>query len=333
VKRTAVLLINVGTPDSPSVGDVKKFLSEFLNDKRVITIPAPLRWLLVNLIIIPFRAKKSTNLYKKLWTNKGSPILHYSNRLVEKLNNSCNENTRFFVGMRYGNPSIQSALNQIKKFNPDQIIVFPLYPQYASSTTESAFDAVKKELKTLEISSEIIYINQFYNNQEFIKVFAELIRRNNPMDYDHIIFSYHGLPLSHIHALHPAINSVHCKCESEMPEHGTFCYKATCYHTTRLLASELGLEEIQYSTTFQSRLSKKWISPFTDDVIVDLAQKGVKKILVIAPSFVTDCLETIIEIENEYQKVFIKNGGQKLNLVRSLNDSDIWVDAILNILA
>jgi len=333
LKRKAVLLINVGTPNSPEIGDVKKFLSEFLNDKRVITIPAPLRWLLVNLIIIPFRAKKSTNLYKKLWTNKGSPILHYSNRLVEKLNNSCNENTRFFVGMRYGNPSIQSALNQIKKFNPDQIIVFPLYPQYASSTTESAFDAVKKELKTLEISSEIIYINQFYNNQEFIKVFAELIRRNNPMDYDHIIFSYHGLPLSHIHALHPAINSVHCKCESEMPEHGTFCYKATCYHTTRLLASELRLEKKQYSVAFQSRLSKNWISPFTDNVIVDLAEKGIKKILVIAPSFVTDCLETIVEIEDKYRELFIKNGGQKLSLVKSLNDSDNWGDAILSIIA
>ena len=332
MKRTAVLLINVGTPDSPSVADVNKFLSEFLNDKRVITLPAPLRWILVNLIIVPFRAKKSSALYQRLWTAEGSPLLHYSNKLLKKLNNSGNSNNRYFLGMRYGNPSIEDALKQIQIFNPEQIIVFPLYPQYASSTTESAFDAVKKELKTWKNKSEIKYIRQFYNQPEFIKVFTEQIRQHNPSDYDHIIFSYHGLPLSHLNNIHPAIDSAKCKCLNEIPKHGTFCYKATCYHTTRLLASELRLEKKQYSVAFQSRLNKNWISPFTDDVIVDLSEKGIKKILVIAPSFVTDCLETIVEIEDEYRELFIKNGGQKLSLVKSLNDSDIWIDALTKII-
>lgn len=331
MKKRAVLLINVGTPNSPKVTDVRKYLSQFLNDKRVITLPYIARKVLVNGIIVPFRSKKSSKLYKKLWTEKGSPLLVNSLSLVSKLNNALGENSKAFLGMRYGNPSIRHALTAISEYNPDEIVVLPLYPQYASSTTESSFDIVNKVFKTWKKLPEIKYINQFYNHPRFIDVYVKRIFQYHPLRYDHILFSYHGLPLSHIESIHPKVGLLNCSCEKEMPKHGKLCYKATCYETTRLLVNKLRLKKEQYSVGFQSRLSKKWITPFADGLIKSLANKGIKKLLVVAPSFVTDCLETIIEIEQEYKDIFIRCGGSQLSLVHSLNDSDKWAEALVEI--
>ena len=333
MNKKAILLINVGTPDSPEVRDVRKYLSQFLKDKRVITLPFVIRKILVDGIIVPFRSRKSSKLYRKLWTENGSPLLSYSRSLASKLNKELDENPKVFFGMRYGNPSVKSAMKEIKDYSPDELMVLPLYPQYASSTTESSFDVIKRELASFKNEPEIKFVKQFYNCPEFIQVFYSQITKFKPFEYEHLVFSYHGLPLSHLNEIHSYIDATNCNCEYQMPTHGKFCYKAACYETTRLLAKELGIQKENYSVAFQSRLSRNWISPFTDEVIKDLAKKGVNKLLVIAPSFVTDCLETIIEIEDEYRTLFIKQGGLQLDLVHSLNDSDAWIKALAAIIS
>ncbi len=328
----AVIVVNVGTPESPSVRDVRKYLSEFLNDKYVMGLPFIFRKLLVDGIIVPFRAKKSSKLYQKLWAVNGSPLLDYSEKLQEKLQTKLPGEYKVFLGMRYGKPSLKAVLNKIKNNHFNEVFVLPLYPQYASSTTESVIDFVKKETKQWAKAPKLKYIDQFYDNPNFINAFAEQVMKYKYKEYDHIIFSYHGLPLSHIKKMHPTANPEGCNCEKELPGYGKYCYKATCYETTRLLVNQLQIPRKKYSVGFQSRLTKNWISPFTDQLIIQLAKQGKKKLLVIAPSFVTDCLETIIEIEREYKDLFIKNGGENITLVESLNDSELWVNSLKEII-
>jgi len=332
LKQTSVLLVNVGTPDSHSLKDVRRYLSQFLNDRRVITLPAVLRKILVNGIIIPFRTRKSSKLYKQLWTEKGSPLLYYSQELVLKLQQELGESFKVCLAMRYGNPSLDNVLNKAKATNPDEIIIVPLYPQYASSTTGSVFEAIMNKIKHWEIIPGIKLINQFYGQPEFIKAFKNQIESYNPDKYDHILFSYHGLPLDHIKQVHPSEQIEECTCINEMTAHGKFCYRAVCYETTRLLVKELNISSNRFSVGFQSRLSKNWLTPFSDEVVKELAEKGVKKLLVVAPSFVTDCLETIIEIQEEYHELFLSNGGEELTLVKSLNSNDIWSQALAKII-
>jgi ferrochelatase len=326
--KTAILLINVGTPDSPSVKDVRKYLSEFLNDPKVISIPWLLRKILVNLIIVPFRAPKSSKLYQLLWTEKGSPLLFQSKSVREKLQNLLGNHSTVFLGMRYGNPNLINELKQIQTMRFDKLIVIPMFPQYATSTSGTAIEAVKKQLSKLKSTTEVTFINQFYNNSQFLNAFAKRINNYNINNYDHIIFSYHGLPLSHINAIHPKVDSEKCNCHEILPEHGKNCYKATCYETTRLLANKLGLTNDKYSVSFQSRLTKNWLSPFTDKLLINKANEGVKNILIVAPSFVSDCLETNVELGIEYKKLFIQFGGTKLDFVESLNDMDEWIYAL-----
>ncbi len=332
MKSIAIILVNVGTPESPSVRDVRKYLSEFLNDKYVINLPFILRRLLVNGIIVPFRSKKSSKLYQELWTEKGSPLLYYSRKLQEKLQDKLLAEYKVFLGMRYGNPSLKAVLETIKNDHFQKVLVLPLYPQYASSTTESVIDLVQKELKTWNHIPELKIIDQFYNHPKFVNAFVEQIKTYEYENYDHIIFSYHGLPLSHIIKIHPNIKPEACNCENELPSHGEYCYKATCYETTRLLMKELLIPEEKCSVGFQSRLTNRWLSPFTDELILKLLDHGKKRILVVAPSFVADCLETNIEIEKEYKELFLASGGKELTLVKSLNDSELWVNSLNEIL-
>ena len=331
MSKKAILLVNVGTPNSPKIKDVKRYLKEFLNDGRVITLPKISRTLLVNGIIVPFRAKKSSKLYQKLWTDEGSPLLYHLEDLNGKVQSLIGDDYLVFFAMRYGEPSLKRVLDKILANNIDELVILPLYPQYASSTTGSVFEEIADILKKKETVPGIKFIHQFYDHPEFIKVFSEKILKYNPKEYDHIIFSYHGLPESHIHAIHPKINVKECTCEQKMPSHGNLCYRATCFATTRLLAKELNLHKSDYSVGFQSRLSSKWLTPFADELIKEHAAKGTKKLLVVAPSFVTDCLETIIEIEDEYQQLFIENGGHDLTLVKSLNSSSKWAEALVKI--
>lgn len=331
-QKTAVLLINVGTPDDTSVKSVRRYLRSFLNDPRVIDLPWLLQKILVNLIIVPFRAPKSARLYKRLWTENGSPLIHYTNLLEVKIQKLLPENYQVFAAMRYENPSLKKQLEEIKAGNFSRLLVVPMFPHYASSTTGTAFAAVMKKCKSWEVIPEIKFINQFYAHPGFIDSIAERARQYNYNQYEHIIFSYHGLPNRHLNKIHPTIDCNNCTCNKSMPAHGVFCYRATCYETSRLLAQRLSLASEKYSVSFQSRLSNNWMKPFTDQLITEKAAEGKKKILVFAPAFVADCLETIVEIGIEYDELFRKKGGEELVLVESLNDMESWAKSLTGII-
>ncbi len=334
--KTAVLLINLGTPDSPSVKDVRKYLFEFLNDPRVIDISAFARFILVNLIIVPFRAPKSAKIYQELWTNngipdgrKGSPILYYGKSIQEKLQKSLGDNHDIYLAMRYKNPSIDDVLVDVYKKNYEKIIIIPLFPQYASATTGSVIDKIMKIVSKWWVIPEIKFISQFYDNDGYINTVVEQARKYKLDEYDHILFSYHGLPVRQVDKVYK--DNTHCEehnCETEINETNKYCYKATCYATTRLIAKKLGISESKYTVCFQSRLDKKWLEPFADKVIIEQAKKGAKRLLVFSPAFVADCLETLIEIGFEYQKLFQEHGGEKVQLVESLNDHPMWVETL-----
>lgn len=332
MQKKAVILINVGTPDSPETPHVRKYLLQFLNDGRVIDIPGVLRKILVNGMIVPFRARKSALLYKKLWTENGSPLLMYLNSLTTKLQKELDAGYQVYGAMRYGNPSLESVIQEVKYKNFQEILIVPLYPQYASSTTGSAFELVMDLVRKWNVLPSIRFISQFYSHPSFIKAFVSRINEYNPASFAHVIFSYHGLPLSHIRKTHQGKEINKCTCEVSLPEHGAYCYKATCYETTRLLARELGLTKNSYTTSFQSRLSKNWLEPFTDKILIELAGKGIKNVLVIAPSFVADCLETSVELGIEYKRLFEQHGGNRFVWVESLNDNPLWVKGIANII-
>ncbi len=328
LKKTAVILANIGTPDKPEVAAVRKYLSQFLNDRRVIDIPWLLQKILVNLIIVPFRAPKSTKLYQLLWTDEGSPLLVNAEKNRLALQKVLGGDYEVFTAMRYGNPSIQSVLNEVKEKRFGKLILIPVFPQYASSTTGSIAEYVSKEISKWYVIPEYRLVSQFYDHPKFVQAFAERIQSYDPESYDHIIFSYHGLPNRQIDKAHSLVNSETCSCEEVMPSHGQYCYKATCYATTRLLTDAVGLSKSDYSVAFQSRLTKNWLNPFADEMVIEKAKSGVKKLLIVAPSFVADCLETTVEIGMEYEELFKENGGEKLQLVESLNDHPVWIEAL-----
>jgi protoporphyrin/coproporphyrin ferrochelatase len=332
MNKTAVILINTGSPDSPATADVRKYLREFLGDPRVITMPALLRKILVNGIITTFRAPKSAKLYQKVWTPQGSPLLYHTQSLKDKLQKLLSDDFEVITGMRYGKPSLKSALQTVQEKKFSKVILMPLYPQYASSTTGSAIDFAFSEIKKWNRIPAVSVQGQFYNHRGFIENFAAKITAHTPAQYDHILFSYHSLPESHVKATHPGKTCDEARCRDEINTNNQFCYQAACYETTRLLAAQTKLKTGCYTVCFQSRFSKNWIGPFTDQVIVEKAKQGVKKILVVSPAFVTDCLETIVEIGHDYNELFIANGGQKLQLVQSLNDNDDWAKVLSEII-
>lgn len=326
--KSAVLLINLGTPDSPSVKDVRSYLSQFLNDPRVIDIPWLLRKILVNLIIVPFRAPKSAKIYQKLWTENGSPLLYYGEKAKELLQKQLGEEFDVHLAMRYKNPSIPDVLEAIRKKNYSRIIVLTMFPQYASASTGSALDEVMRVIRKWWVIPELKIISQYYDHPRFIEAFVSRGKQYNLMEYDHILFSYHGLPERQVDKVYDEGLCADHNCENEITEENKFCYKATCYATTRLLASELNIPKEKYTVCFQSRLDQKWIKPFSDDVVKECGKKGMKKILVFSPAFTADCLETIIEIGEEYQELFHENGGEKVQLVESLNDHPLWIQCM-----
>jgi protoporphyrin/coproporphyrin ferrochelatase len=330
--KKAVILANVGTPDKPEPRAVFNYLTQFLNDYRVIDLPWLGRKILVNGIIIPFRLLNSTRLYKKLWTDKGSPLLYHTESLATKLENELGADYKVFTGMRYGKPSLNKVMQSIKEEGFDQVIVMPMFPQYASSTSGTATEKILQTISSWNVIPDTRFIGQFYDHPAYLDAFVEKAKQYDLQAYDHIIFSYHGLPDTHVNRIHPGIKVSECSCEQHMPEHGRFCYKATCFETTRLLAKRLGVPAEKHSVSFQSRLSKNWLTPFSDKVVADLAKSGKKNVLVFAPSFVTDCLETVIEIGFEYAEIFHENGGETLQMADGLNDSDVWAKALKRII-
>lgn len=326
--KTAVLLLNVGTPDSPEISKVRKYLFEFLNDKRVIDMPWLLRKLLVNFIIVPFRAPRSAKLYQKLWNWKGSPLLFHGISLQEKLQQKLGEGYIVEFATNYQRPNINEVVQKVLKQNVNRIIAFPLFPQYASSTTGSAIEKLLKILAHEYKIPAITTILQYYDHPLYLEAMAARISDYDYLSYDHILISFHGLPISQVNKSHYGKACEHYNCTKEVTEQNQYCYHASCYATSRFLAEKLNLDESRYTVCFQSRIAKNWLSPFTDEVITTLAKEGKKRLLVICPSFTADNLETTIEIGHEYKDLFLQNGGTKLTIVESLNDSERWVDAI-----
>ena len=341
--KTGILLINLGTPDSPSTSDVRKYLTQFLNDSRVIDINPVARFILVNGIIVPFRSSKSAKLYKHIWTKEGSPLLINSNKMKNLLQQELGNNFVVELGMRYQNPSLESALNKLKEAQVDKIIIIPLYPQYASSSTGSSVAEAVRLLQKWEVTPSFDVISKFYDNPDFIaacvdkasKYFLPSLDGEGLGErYDYFIFSYHGLPDRHIMKGSEHYGGNTCQlgnCCDKITKNNQYCYRANCFQTTRHLVEALNIDEGKYCTTFQSRLDNKWLQPFSDKVIEDIAKKGAKNILVFSPAFVADCLETIYEIGVEYQEIFIEHGGEKITLVNSLNANDEWVNALKEI--
>ena len=332
MSQTAIILVNTGTPDSPAVADVRHYLFQFLNDKRVIDLPWLLRKILVNLIIVPFRAPKSARLYKQLWNENGSPLSHYSNSFTAQLQLRMGSQYRLYHAMRYGQPGLKGVLKDIENQNFKKIIIVPLFPQYASATTGSIFEFIMGQMSRWNTIPELRWINHFHDHPAFIAAFASQASKYQVANWDHVIFSFHGLPLSHINRIHPGLDCRECRCQSESVSDYQFCYQSACYETARLIAQKIGLSPDDYSVSFQSRLTKHWMSPFTDQVLIQKAQTGMKRVLIFAPSFVSDCLETRIEIEREYSQLFKKYGGGQLQLVESLNDHDCWIEGLEQII-
>lgn len=332
--RTGVLLVNLGTPLSPSVKHVRWYLSEFLNDPRVIDISAIGRFFLVNGIIVPFRSPKTAKLYQRLWTENGSPLLHYGKLLTAKVQKTLPENYFVELAMRYQEPSMEGALNRLKEKHIEKLVIVPLFPQYASSSTGSTVDRVMTLIRWWNVIPEVKIISQFPTHNLFIDAFAENIKKFDIASYDKILFSYHGLPERQVDKTYN--DGKPCNdhaCDTEWNDENRFCYKAACYATTRALAEKLGLPKEKYEVMFQSRLGRaEWIKPYAEPRIRELPKLGVKKVLMCSPSFIADCLETSIEIGEEYKEIFIHEGGEKLDMVPSLNDNDTWVKCVVELI-
>ncbi len=329
--KTGVLIVNLGTPDAPTRGAVYRYLKEFLLDPRVIDIHPIARNLLVRGIIAPFRSGKSAEAYRALWTENGSPLKYYGERLVAQLRDLLGEDYVVALAMRYQNPSIASAVQQLMAEKVGKIVVFPLFPQYASATTGSVHEEVMRLLSGQQLIPQVHLINGYCRWAPMVRLFADNARRYDLTQYDHILFSYHGLPQRQLRkgdAFNHCLQNPDC-CQTLSPTN-QFCYSAQCHATTKAIAAELGLQQEQYTVCFQSRLGRDpWTQPYTVRVLEDLAKnKGAKRVLVFCPAFTADCLETTIEIGAEYREDFIKWGGERLDLVESLNDKAEWAVAV-----
>jgi ferrochelatase len=294
------------------------------------------RKLLVNGIIVPFRAPKSAKVYKELWQHgEGkSPLKVHTEKVVELVQNSFEASSvKIEMAMRYQNPSMDMVLKRMQKENYDQIIIVPLFPQYASASSGSAIEKAMNIIRKWWVIPEIKIVSQFWSHNGYIDSIVDRAKAFKFDEYDHILFSYHGLPERQVDKVYEDTDLCSDQpCESEVNEKNKFCYKATSYATTRLIAEKLGLTEDKYTVCFQSRLDKKWLTPFSDKVVEEWAAKGAKKLLVFSPAFVADCLETIIEIGEEYQEIFEKGGGERVQLVPSSNDHPAFIDCLVDII-
>ena len=327
---TGILLVNLGTPDAPTRGAVYRYLKEFLLDPRVIDINPVARNLLVRGIIAPFRSGKSAEAYRELWTENGSPLKFYGERLAAQVGEILGPNYVVELAMRYQSPSIASAIGRLMQARVEKIKVFTLFPQYASATTGSVHEEGMRVLSGQQIVPAVEMISSYATWEPMIALFAENARKFDLATYDHILFSYHGLPqrqLRKADAFNHCLQSSDC-CET-LTDTNRFCYSAQCYATTRAIAAQLQLAPERYSVCFQSRLGRDpWTQPYTVRMIENLAKSGAKRLLVFCPAFTADCLETVIEIGSEYRDDFIKWGGEQIDLVESLNDKPAWAAAV-----
>ncbi|MBC8134052.1 MAG: ferrochelatase [Deltaproteobacteria bacterium] len=332
---TGLLLCNLGTPDDPSPASVRRYLRQFLADPRVLDINAVGRWALLNLIILPFRPRKSAAAYQKIWTKRGSPLLTNSEDLVTAVRARLGTGWAVELGMRYQNPSFESALDKLRAAGADRVVVFPLYPQYSASSTGSSVEEVFRLAGQPWVTPTLSFVEPFYDDAAFIDAFASQGRGILETERaDHVLFSFHGLPERHMRKADATgkhcLASANC-CDSIVPAN-RHCYRAQCFATARALAARLSLPEGKSSVSFQSRLGRTpWIRPYTDIVLLQLAAQGKKRVVVFCPAFVADCLETLEEIGIRGQHDFIAAGGERLTLVPSLNASPAWADAVVQL--
>ncbi|WP_136467844.1 ferrochelatase [Flagellimonas onchidii] len=322
-----VLLVNLGSPDSPTAKDVKPYLDEFLMDERVIDTPKWLRNIIVRGIILQTRPKKSAEAYSKIWWDEGSPLIVISERFTKKVEE--HTDIPIALGMRYGSMSIKNALQELNDKGVDEVLLVPLYPHYAMSSYETVVVKAMEEQQAHFPEMKLTTLPAFYSNADYIKVLSESIAEGlKGFEYDHILFSYHGIPERHIRKSDPT--KFHCKidgncCKTNSVAHHT-CYRHQCYDTTELVKAYLNLSEDKVSSSFQSRLgSDPWLQPFTDFEFERLAKEGIKKLVVITPAFVSDCLETLEEIAMEGKEQFQEAGGGDYIHIPCLNDNDAWV--------
>ncbi|GGF15969.1 ferrochelatase [Hymenobacter cavernae] len=336
-RRIGVLLVNLGTPDSPQTPDVRRYLNEFLTDARVIDMPAAVRYPLFQGIVVPLRAPKSAKIYQQLWTERGSPLLYHGLDLQRLVQEKLGPEYVVAFGMRYQKPSIEKALEELRDAAVDRIIVLPLFPQYAAASTGSVQEKVMEIVGKWWVVPSISFISTFTDDPGFIASFATLGKAEMAKrDYDHVVFSYHGIPERHV--LKGSFKG-YCqlgKCCNTYNKNNRYCYRAQCFETSRLLAKELGLDEDQYTTSFQSRLQSRlrdpWLQPYTDEVLKGMPAKGIKNVLAFSPAFVADCLETTIEVGLEFKELFEQAGGEHWQLVPSLNATPQWADAVTDMI-
>lgn len=330
-RKTGVLLVNLGTPDAPDRGSVYRYLKQFLLDPRVIDYPWIARQLLVRGIIVPFRSGSSSKLYKKLWTEEGSPLKVYGERLTAGVSEQLGEEFHVELAMRYQSPSIESAIERLEKKRISKLIVFPLFPHYASASTGSVHEEVMRVFSKKQIVLPLEMINSYPVDERMVDVFVNNTKSFGVEHYDHILFSYHGLPERHMRKVDPG--GTHClkakDCCKQIGPENQFCYSAQCHATTYAIAEKLGITEKDYTICFQSRLGKEeWVKPYTSDILQIRADAGDKKLLVLCPAFVADCLETTVEVLDEYAEEWEEMGGETIDLVPSLNDNPAWVKAV-----
>jgi ferrochelatase len=330
IGKRAILLLNLGSPDSTATKDVHKYLMEFLMDKRVIDYPYLFRKLLVGGIIVPFRAAKSAAAYQTIWTKEGSPLIVLTRQLQEALQGQTDAPVE--MAMRYGNPTMEDACSRLLQKMPDvqEVIAVPLYPHYAMASYETAVEYAQEIHRKKKYPFQLTFIKPFYNESHYLHALSEQIRPYLSQPYDHILFSYHGVPGRHLKKTDPTGN--HCLqsaacCETASPAHAV-CYRHQCYTTTREIVRLLDLPEGKYSNSFQSRLGKGWLEPFTDIRLEQMPGEGIKKLLILCPAFVSDCLETLEEIAMRGKESFLQAGGESYTMIPCLNTNPLWVQAL-----
>jgi protoporphyrin/coproporphyrin ferrochelatase len=329
MSKPGVLLVNLGSPDSPSVSDVRKYLRQFLMDGRVLDAPYLIRFGVVHFAVLPSRPKQSAEAYKKIWLSEGSPLVVTSKKVRAELQRRVSVPVE--LAMRYQNPSIESAIAKLRQQGVEQLLLIPMFPHYAMSSYESTVERVKRVMARRAPRLALQVVPPYYDEPDYIEALVASAADPLSQDYDHLLFSFHGLPERHLHKADPMCN--HCLrvescCANPHPAHRT-CYRAQCFKTVESFVKKAGV--VRYSVAFQSRLGRElWLRPYTDRELVRFARDGVKKLLVICPAFVSDCLETLEEIGLRGRETFLEAGGSQLTLIPCLNEHPRWLAALEN---
>lgn len=331
---TGILLLQLGTPDSPNTRDVRRYLREFLSDPRVMTMPALVRTLVLYGVILPFRPRRTAEAYAQIWSPQGSPLLVHTRKLASAVAARLGSGYTVEIGMRYGSPSIASAVEKLLGAGAERLVVVPLFPQYSSAATGSAVAKVFEVLDGRAAIPPVTVVGDFHDHPGFVQAVAAVAGEAlDRFRADYVLFSYHGLPETQVRAADPGEWCFRAGCCTEVRRENRFCYRAQCFATTRAVAAALDLDEGTFGTSFQSRLAgQRWIEPYTDRVIAELADRGVRRLAVIVPSFVADCLETLEEIGIRGREQWRELGGEDFLAVPCVNAAEPWVAGLVDII-